>query len=102
MKDARRFFIQEEGAVMKISLIHLLTLMTLATSMSAFALPARSNAARNGNSSTASGTKPASASSDVTGSEKGQGQQDQEKARQQLIEQQDKQWLHDLQGIFGG
>ena len=91
---------------MKISLIHLLTLMTLATSMSAFALPAQSNAVRNGNSSTASDTKPASANSDVSGSEKGQGQQDgqqdQDKARQQLIEQQDKQWLHDLQGIFGG
>ena len=89
---------------MKISLIHLLALMTLATSMPAFALPAQSNAGRNGNSSTASDTKPASASSDVSGSEKGQGQgqQDQDKARQQLIEQQDQQWLHDLQGIFGG
>ena len=89
---------------MKISLIHLLTLMTLATSMSAFALPEQSNTSRNGNCSTTSDTEPASANSDVSGSEKGQGQgqQDQEKARQQLIEQQDKQWLHDLQGIFGG
>jgi hypothetical protein len=87
---------------MKTSLIRLFTVMTLATSMSAFALPAQSNEARNGNCSTASATEPASANSDVSGSEKGQGQQDQEKARQQLIEQQDKQWLHDLQGIFGG
>jgi hypothetical protein len=87
---------------MKTSLIRLFTVMTLATSMSAFALPAQSNEARNGNCSTASDTEPASANSDVSGSEKGQGQQDQEKARQQLIEQQDKQWLHDLQGIFGG
>lgn len=87
---------------MKTSLIRLFTLITLATSMSAFALPAQSNAARNVNCSTASDTKPASTNNDVSGSEKGQGQQDQEKARQQLIEQQNKEWLHNLQGMFGG
>lgn len=86
---------------MKTSLIRLFTIMTLATSMSAFALPTQSNAARNGNCNTASDTRPASANNDVSGSEQGQGQQDEEKARQQLIEQQDKQWLHDLQGILG-
>ena len=91
---------------MKTSLIRLFTLITLASSMSAFALPAQSNAARNGNSNTALETKPASTNNDVSRSEKGQGQQDgqedQDKARQQLIDEQDKQWLHDLQGIFGG
>ena len=91
---------------MKTSLIRLFTLMMLATSMSAFALPAQSNAARDGSCSTASDTKPASPNNDVSGSEKSQGrqdrQQDQDKARQQLIDEQDQQWLHDLQGIFGG
>jgi ABC-type transporter MlaC component len=91
---------------MKTSLIRLLTLITLATSMSAFAFPAQSNEARNGNCSTSSDTESASAINDVSGSEKGQGRQDgqqeKDKARQQLIEQQDKQWLHELQGIYGG
>ena len=91
---------------MKTSLIRLFTLITLAASLSAFALPAQPNAARNGNCSTGSDTKPDSVNNDVSGSEKGQaqqdGQQDQDKARQQLIDEQDKQWLHDLQGIFGG
>ena len=86
---------------MKTSLIRLFAIMTFATSMSVFALPAQSNAARVENCSTASDPKPASANSEASGPEKGQEQQDQEKARQQMIEQQDKQWLHDLQGIFG-
>ena len=91
---------------MKTSLIRLFTLITLASSMSAFALPAQSNATRNGNCSTASDAEPASANSDVSGSEEGQGQQDgqqdQDKERQQLIDEQNQQWLHDLQGVFGG
>ena len=86
---------------MKTSLIRLFAIMTLATSMSAFALPAESNAGKNGNCNTASDPKPASAN-DARGSEQGPGRQDDpEKARQKLIEQQDKQWLHDLQGIYG-
>jgi len=86
---------------MKTNLIRVFAIMTLATSISAFAL-AETNPDKNGNCSATSETKAASANSDAKSSEQGQGpQDDQEKARQQLIEKQNKQWLHDLQGIYG-
>ena len=84
---------------MKPTLIRLLSIMTLAVSMSAYALPAKDKAAGNSNCTTASDPKPASANS---GSQNSQDQQDPEKARQQLIEQQNQQWLHDLMGVYGG
>ena len=77
-------------------------LLLAATLQTAASAPAKDKPAGNSNCSTASDPKPASANNDANGTEQGHDQQDQEKARQKLIEQQDKQWLHDLQGIYGG
>ena len=89
---------------MKSTLIRILTIMTLATSISAFALPREKPAAnKNCNDANAEST---SAPSPRTAGNADKDEQpsaaDQEKSeRQRLIEKQNKQWLHDLQGMFG-
>jgi hypothetical protein len=100
--QARFFVVQQEGAVMKTSLFRLCTILTLATSMSAFAASGKSKRTRDGNCTTATDTKQASKNSDAGESNEGQSRQDPEKARQKLIEEQNQQWLHDLQGTSGG
>jgi hypothetical protein len=79
---------------MKSTLIRVLSIMTLASSLSAFALSDKAK-----NSTAPSGeTKCAPASSERRADQdKGQSDNDQEKSRLMLIREQEKQWLHDLQ-----
>lgn len=78
---------------MKNTLIRLLSIATLASSLSAFALSDKAK------TSTGSNTECAAASrnAQTADQDKGQSDNDQEKARQRLIKEQDEQWLHDLQ-----
>lgn len=79
---------------MKNGLIRLLSIMTLATSLSAFAFSDKDK------TSTGSNAVPpcAAASQDPQAAvpDKGQQNNDQEKSRQALIREQEKQWLRDL------
>lgn len=91
---------------MKTTMMRALAIAMLTTSMSAFALSGKSKAA---NETNTKNTKP-----DVTvviyvvdepTSDQDQTQPDQKQKKseeQQKIEQQDKQWLNDLQGVYGG
>jgi len=82
---------------MKNTLIRILSIMTLATSISAFGLAEKASAAKNTNCSDATTTAP------YTQEEpKADQNQEKEKSREQKIQEQDKQWLHDLQGVYGG
>jgi len=87
---------------MKSNFIRLLTAMTLATSISAFARPG--DAASDDKKSSKPETTPSTSSPNagVAGQDQEQPDPNQEKARKQLIEEENKQWLHDLQGIYGG
>ena len=93
---------------MKNIITRALAVALLTTSISAFAAP--------GNSKSAKSTDPKQTDSDTTlvivvdepnppktDQDKAQQDQSDEKSgKQKLIEQQDKQWLHNLQGIYGG
>lgn len=91
---------------MKSALIRILSIMTLATSISAFALPEKATAAKSTNANNAgceTTTGPYNPDKQKTDQDPGQSDNGQEKSRKQVqIEEQDKQWLHDLQGIYGG
>ena len=85
---------------MKNSLIRILTMIILTTSISAFAGSDKSeNAAKTKSNDTKCETtaEPAKA-------ERNEGQSDnnEEKTRQRLIKEQEKQWLHDVQNLTAG
>ncbi|HEY6968874.1 MAG TPA: hypothetical protein VJA94_06710 [Candidatus Angelobacter sp.] len=84
---------------MKSTLIRVLGIMILTTSISAFAQPDSKPKKTNCEST-------ASASTSAPDSKADQAEKtdkDQEKSRKdRLIEEQDKQWLHDVQNIVGG
>jgi hypothetical protein len=84
---------------MKSTLIHLLSVVTLATSMTAFAAPKKNMTSTN--SSAATTCTPASRDTQV-GPDKGQPDNDQERSRQMKINEQEKQWLHDFQNMVAG
>ena len=81
---------------MKSTLIRILAIMTLATSLSAVAQPAnKAKKADCSNASSETATAP-----DVKADQKDNGR---EKSKQErMIEEQNKQWLHDVQNIVGG
>jgi len=81
---------------MKSTLIRILGIMILATSISAFALP-ESKAKKTNCDNTAS------ESTTAPDSKVDQSDNSQEKSRRErLIEEQDKQWLHDVQNLIAG
>jgi hypothetical protein len=84
---------------MKSTLINLLSVVTLATSMTAFAAPKKDMNSTNSNAATT--CAPASRNTQVA-PDKGQPDNDQEKSRQKKINEQEKQWLHDLQNLVAG
>ena len=92
---------------MKSTLIRIFAIMTLATSMSAFAMSDKAAATENTNCNNAKSEATTVANTPDGGktdqTDEGQSDNSQEKSRkQQLIEQQEKQWLQDLQGVYGG
>jgi ribosomal protein L12E/L44/L45/RPP1/RPP2 len=91
---------------MKSTLIRFFAIMTLASSMSGFALTEKAPVAKNTKSDNAScATASASYSPDagMTDMDEAQGDNSQAKSRKQKqVEEQDNQWLHDLLGIYGG
>ena len=84
---------------MKNSFIRILTIMTLATSISAFALADKASDPKTAKSDTNCETTAASAK---TGRSEAQSDDSQKSEKQRLIEQQEKQWLHDVQNIVAG
>jgi len=82
---------------MKSTLIRILSILTLATSISAFGLAEKASATKNTNCSDATTTAP------YTQEERKADQnQEKEKTREQKIQEQNEQWLHNLQGVYGG
>ena len=89
---------------MKNTLIRLLAIMTLAGSMSAFAATEKAKASVSENPATSEETRCASP---VDQQKSGLDEQQQEQnsrntERQRLIQEQEKQWLHDVQHITAG
>jgi len=85
---------------MKSTLIRIFVVMTLATSISAFAGTKKDHTAKtNCDSGNTEGTStPSPQAADKTNKNEEQSDQEQEKSRRQrLIEEQNKQWLHDVQ-----
>lgn len=91
---------------MKSTLVRFFAIMTLASSMSGFALTEKAPVAKNTNSDKAScETASASYGPDAWMTDKDEEQSDNSQAKsrkQKQVEEQDKQWLHDLLGIYGG
>ncbi len=84
---------------MKSTLIRLLSVVTQATSMTAFEAPKKD---MNSTSSSAATTcAPASRDTQVA-PDKGQSDNEKEKSRLMKIKEQEKQWLHDLQNTVAG
>jgi len=81
---------------MKGTLIRILSIVTLATSISAFGLSEKASAAKKTHSSNATTTAP------YTQDEPKADQDQAKKSREQVIEEQNQQWLHNLQGVYGG
>jgi hypothetical protein len=88
---------------MKSTFIRLMSIMTLATSISAFALPEND---KNSSSPTSPSSEttcaPVSRDTQVADPDTERFDNDQEKSRQMKIKEQEKQWLHDVQNIIGG
>ena len=80
---------------MKSTLIRIFTIMTLATSMFAMSEKAKDASSNKKHSDETTVCTPAD-------QQNSQGQSDEGDSRSRKIEQQNKQWLHDLQGIYGG
>lgn len=80
---------------MKHALIRLLTIMTLASSLSAFAISDKAKTSTAANSDPA--CAPASQNAQTADQDKAQSDNDLERARQRLIKEQEEQWLHDIQ-----
>ncbi|HXB20635.1 MAG TPA: hypothetical protein VNV88_04590 [Candidatus Solibacter sp.] len=93
---------------MKNALIRIMTIAMLATSMSTFAMSENTKAAKNtnrdNNTNTHETAVPCIVNQQKSGRDEGQSDKDKRKARerQQMIQQEDREWLHDLQGIYGG
>ena len=92
---------------MKTTMMRVLAIAILTTSMSAFALSGNSKTASEPNTRNTNSDEPTviyvieeQPSADQNEAPPDQMQKDSEK--QQKIERQDKQWLHDLQGVYGG
>jgi hypothetical protein len=83
---------------MKSTLIHLMSIVTLATSMTAFAAPKKDMKSTNANAATT--CAPSSRDTQVAAPE-AQSDNDQEKSHQRIKEQ-EKQWLHDVQNLVAG
>ena len=80
---------------MKSTFMRILAILTLATSISAVAQPESKAKKTNCNTTSENTTAPDSKTE--------QNDKDQEKSRKErLIEEQDKQWLHDVQNIVAG
>ena len=88
---------------MKSTLIRLLSIMTLATSMTAFAFPKNAKNSTNCSVETTSApaSQPASRDSQVTAPDTKQDN-DEEKSRHMKIQQQEQQWLYDVQNTVAG
>ena len=87
---------------MKNTLIRVVVAATLASSLPAFALSGKGTD-RTKDCSSASETSSAPANNaQYAVPSQNQTNNDSAQARKQLIEEQDAQWLHDLQGIYGG
>lgn len=86
---------------MKSTFIRMLAVLTLATSISGFGLSEKpKSAVKTSSDNTNSETTPAPSKTDQTDM---QSDDSQEKSqRQRLIEQQEKQWLKDVQNIVAG
>ena len=82
---------------MKSTLIRILSIMMLATSISAFRLSGKAAKAKNTNCSDATTTAPY-----TQDERKADQNQEKEKTREQKIQEQNEQWLHNLQGVYGG
>jgi len=90
---------------MKSNFIRILSIMTLATSISAFGLSEKAPSVSNTscNEASAETTKaPATRDARSAGQNQRQSDDSQEKSRKQMIEQQEKEWLHNLQNIIAG
>jgi hypothetical protein len=84
---------------MKNAMIRALMIAMLATSMSIFAVSEETKAANNTSSG---GTNSGTATCPADGQGQGQADKNENKSQQQeLIEQQDKEWLHNLQYLGG-
>jgi hypothetical protein len=98
VKDARNALLisdQKKENPMKSTLIRVMSIMTLASSMTALALPEKDNHPNCGSAEGAS--SPATATPG-----KGQSDNGQDKAREMQIRDQEKQWLHDFQNMVAG
>ena len=85
---------------MKNTLIRIFTIITLATSISAFAGSDKSaKDAKTKPNDTKCETTAAPSTADR---KEGQSDNNEEKARKRLIEEQEKQWLHDVQNLTAG
>lgn len=80
---------------MKNTLIRIFTVMTLATSMLAMSEKAKEASASKTNSDETTVCAPAD-------QKDSQGSMDKEDSKSKQIEEQNKNWLHDLQGVYGG
>ena len=93
---------------MKTTMIRVLAIAMLTTSMSAFALSGKSKTANDPNTRNPNPDETIvlcvvdQPSADQDETQSGQDQKQKKSEEQQKIEQEDKQWLHDLQGIYGG
>ena len=81
---------------MKSTLIRILAIMTLATSISAVAQP-KSKASKTNCSNT---TTESTVAPDSKTEQRDNGRE--KSGKERLIEEQDKQWLHDVQNIVAG
>ena len=90
---------------MKSSLIRILTIMTLASSISAFAgsnKPADPKKTNSDKANCEATAAPSNASSKAGQSDAQSDEEKEKSERKRLIEQQNKQWLHDVQNIVAG
>lgn len=105
-RNDMRYRIQnEKEKAMKNTLTRILAIMTLATSISAFALSEKPCAAKDtgpNNASSETITAPSTRDAGKADQDQEPSDNSQEKSRKHLIEQQNKQWLHDVQNIVAG
>ena len=80
---------------MKNTLIRIFTVMTLATSMFAMSEKAKEASTSKTNSGETTVCAPADQKDSHDGMDKGE-------SKSKQIEEQNKNWLHDLQGVYGG
>jgi hypothetical protein len=95
-----------KGALMKSTITRILAIAMLTTSISAFAASGKAKAAKDADCKNAQYEDTVVVSMavqpDSDQDETQSDQRDQRSDDQQLIQKQDREWLHDLQGIYGG